>query len=111
MSWAPTHSTIAVTFNPIITYLRPSEAEILFWDNHPHRELHKKLEMACVPTNLMILFILNPMLRYVRPSEADIEDFGMRKRAWPLAQIAQHEIKSSGNFSIIYIHIDLQTSL
>ena len=42
MSWVHTNSTIAVTFNPIITYLRPSEAEILFWDNHPHRELHKR---------------------------------------------------------------------
>ena len=51
------------------------------------------LEMACVPTNSMILVILNPILRYVRPSEADIGDCGMRKRAWPLAQIAQHEEK------------------
>ena len=59
----------------------------------------------------MILVILNPMLRYLRPSEAEIEDCGMRKRAWPLAQIAQHEKKTSGHFSIIYIHIDLQTSL
>ena len=31
-----------LTFNPIMTYLRPSEADILFWDNHPHRELHKR---------------------------------------------------------------------
>ena len=30
MSWVPTNSTIAVTYNPIITYLRPSEAEMLF---------------------------------------------------------------------------------
>ena len=42
MNWVPTDSTIAVTFNNIITYLRPSEAKILFWDNHPHRELHKR---------------------------------------------------------------------
>ena len=42
MSWVPTNSTIAVTFNPIMTYLRPSEAEILFWDNHPNREMYKR---------------------------------------------------------------------
>ena len=101
-------STIAVTFNPLITYLRPSKAEILFWDNHPHRELHKRffddsnLEMACVPINLMILVILNLILRYVRPSEADIEDCGMRKRALPLAQIAQHKKNLRAFFD--YIH-------
>ena len=49
--------------------------------------------MAFAPTNSMILVIINPILGYVRPSEADIEDCGMRKRAWPLAQIAQHEKK------------------
>ena len=49
--------------------------------------------MACVPTNLIILVILNLILGYVRPSEAEIEDCGMRKRAWPLAQIAQNEEK------------------
>ena len=42
LSWVPTNSTIAVTFNPIMTYLRPSEAEILFWDNHPYREMNKR---------------------------------------------------------------------
>ena len=42
MSCVPTNSTIAVTFNPIMTYLRPSEAEILFWDNHPNRVMHKR---------------------------------------------------------------------
>ena len=68
--------------------------------------------MACVPTNSMVVVILNPIFGYVRPSEAEIEDCGMQKRAWPLAQIAQHEEKkTSGHFSIIYIHIDLQTSL
>ena len=34
MSWEPT--------NPIMTYLRPSEAEILFWNNHPNREMYKR---------------------------------------------------------------------
>ena len=67
--------------------------------------------MACVPTNSMIMVILNLILRYVRPSEADIEDCGMRKRAWPLAQIAQREEKTPGYSLIIYIHIELQTSL
>ena len=43
------------------------------------------------------------MSRCVRPSEAEIEDCGMRKRALPLAQIPQHEKKTSGHFSIIYI--------
>ena len=43
VSWVPTNSTIEVTFNPFLTYLRPSsEAEILFRDNHPHRELHQR---------------------------------------------------------------------
>ena len=41
MSQVPTNSTIAVTFNPIMTHLRP-EAEILFWDNHTNREMHKR---------------------------------------------------------------------
>ena len=59
----------------------------------------------------MILVILNPILGYVRLSEAEIEYCGMRKRAWLLAQIAQHEKETSGHFSIIYIHINLQTSL
>ena len=36
MSWVPTNSTIAVTFNPIMSYLRHSEADILFWDNHTY---------------------------------------------------------------------------
>ena len=65
--------------------------------------------MACVPTNSMILVILNPILGYVRPSKAEIEDCGMRKRAWPLAQIAQHEKKRPGIFGLLYI--DLQKSL
>ena len=42
MSWVPTNSTIAVNFNPMMTYLRPSEAEILFWDSHTNREMHKR---------------------------------------------------------------------
>ena len=42
MSWVPTNSTIEVTVKPIMTSLRPSEAEILFWDNHPNREMHKR---------------------------------------------------------------------
>ena len=42
ISWVPTNSTIAVTFNLIMTYLRPSEVEILFWDNHTNREMHKR---------------------------------------------------------------------
>ena len=42
VSWVPINSTIAVTFKPIITYLQPSEAEILFWDNHPNRKIHKR---------------------------------------------------------------------
>ena len=46
----------------------------------------------------MILVILNPILRYVRPSDAVIGDCGMRKRAWPLAQIAQHEQKNLREF-------------
>ena len=58
--------------------------------------------MACVPVDLMILVILNLILRYVRPSEADIEDCGMRKRAWPLAQIAQHKKNLRAFF--VYIH-------
>ena len=74
-----------------------------FFDKNSNKSYDSILEMACVPTNSMILVILKPILGYVRPSEAEIEDCGMRKRAWPLAQIAQH-------FSIIYIHIDLQTS-
>ena len=56
-----------------------------------------------MPTNSMILVILNTMLRYVRPSEAEIEDCGMRKRVWPLAQIAQHEKKKLMAF-FDYIH-------
>ena len=43
LSFVPTNSTIAVTLKSIMTYLRPSEAaEILFWDNHPNREMHKR---------------------------------------------------------------------
>ena len=42
VSWVPTNSTIEVTFKSIMTYLRPSEAEILFLDNHPNREIHKR---------------------------------------------------------------------
>ena len=56
--------------------------------------------MACGPTNSMILVISNPILRYGRPSEAEIEDCGMRKRAWPLAEIAQHENKPTGIFRL-----------
>ena len=56
--------------------------------------------MACVPTNSMIMVILNPLLGYVRPLEAEIEDYGMRKRAWLLAQIAQHEKKPPGIFRL-----------
>ena len=48
--------------------------------------------MACVPTNSMILVILNPW----------IEDCDMRKRAWLLAQIAQHEKNLRAVFD--YIH-------
>ena len=33
---------LKVSFKPIMTYLRPSEAEIVFWDNHPNREMHKR---------------------------------------------------------------------
>ena len=47
--------------------------------------------MACVPTNSMILVILKTILGFVRHSEAEVEDCGMRKRAWLLAQIAQHD--------------------
>ena len=85
MSWVHTHSTIAATFNPKITYLRPSEAEILFWDNHPHRELHKRffddnsknyalraLKMSWVPTHSTIAATFNPKITYLRPSEAEI---------------------------------------
>ena len=43
------------------------------------------------------------MFGYVRPSEADIEDCSMRKRVWPLAQIAQHEEKKLRAF-FDYIH-------
>ena len=30
VSWVPTNATIKVNFKPIMIYLRPSEAEILF---------------------------------------------------------------------------------
>ena len=42
VSWVPTNMTIEVNFKPIMTYLRPSEPEILFWENHPNREMHKR---------------------------------------------------------------------
>ena len=58
--------------------------------------------MACVPTNSIILVNLKPKLGYVRPSEAEIEDCGMPKRVWPLAQIAQHEKNLRAFFD--YIH-------
>ena len=59
--------------------------------------------MACVPTKSMILVIFKPMLGYVRPLEAEIEDCGIRKRVWPLAQFAQHEEKNLRAF-FDYIH-------
>ena len=42
VSWVPTNSTIEVTLNTIMTFLRPSEAEILFWDNHSNREMRNR---------------------------------------------------------------------
>ena len=42
LSWVPTNLTIAVTFNPIMSFIQPLEADILFWDNHPNREMHKR---------------------------------------------------------------------
>ena len=87
VSWVPTNSTtIAVTFNPLITYLRPSEAEILFWDNRPNREMHKRffddnsktyafraLKVSWVPTNSTTIAVtFNPLITYLRPSEAEI---------------------------------------
>ena len=56
--------------------------------------------MACVPTNSMVVVILNPIF-----SEAEIEDCGMRKRAWPLAQIAQHEEKKTPGIFRLYTSI------
>ena len=50
----------------------------------------------------MILVILNPIMGYVRPSEAGIEDCGMRKRAWPLAQISRHEKNFRAFFDFIH---------
>ena len=49
-----------------------------------------------------MMVILNPMSGYVRHSEGEIEDCGMRKRAWPLAQISQHEKNLRSFFD--YIH-------
>ena len=85
VSWVPTNSTIEVSFKPIMTYLRPSEAEILFWDNHPNCEMHKRffddnsktyafraLKVSWVPTNSTIAFTFNPIITYLRPSEAEI---------------------------------------
>ena len=85
VSWVPTNSTIEVTFKPIMTYLRPSEAEILFWDDHPNREMRKRffddnsktyafraLKVSWVPTNSTIAVTFNPIRTYLRPSEAEI---------------------------------------
>ena len=85
LSWVPTNSIIAVTFKPIMTYLRPSEAEILFWDNHPNREMHKRFfddnsktyalrafKVSWVPTHSTIAVTFNPIMTYLRPSEAEI---------------------------------------
>ena len=78
VSWVPTYSTIEVTFEPIMTYLRPSEAEILFWDNHPNREMHKRffddnsktyvfraLKVSWVPTNSTIAVTFNPIITLI----------------------------------------------
>ena len=72
-------------FKPIMTYLRPSEAEILFWDNHPNREMHKRffddnsktyalraLKVSWVYTNSTIAVTFNLIMTYLRPSEAEI---------------------------------------
>ena len=85
VSWLPTNSTIEVTFKPIMTYLRPSEAEILFCDNHPNREMHKRffddnsktyaliaLKLSWVPTNSTIEVTLKPIMTYLLSSEAEI---------------------------------------
>ena len=114
MSQVPTNLTIAVIFNTstydvqkqkyyfgIITLIARCINGFL---TITREKCDSNLEMACVPTNSIILVILNPIFGNVRLSEAEIEDCGMRKKAWPLAEIAQH-------FSIINIHIDLQTSL
>ena len=61
--------------------------------------------MACAPTNSMILVILKPILGNVQPSEAEIEDCSMLKRAWPLAQIAQHEEKKTPGIFRLYTSV------
>ena len=86
VSWVPTNSTIEVTLKPIMTYLRPSEADILFWENNPNREMHKRfflydnsktcafsaLKVSWVPMNSTIAVTFNPIMNYLRPSEAEI---------------------------------------
>ena len=55
-------------------------------------------------TPLFVIYDLDisDNLGYVRPSEAEIEDCGMRKGAWPLAEISQHKNKFRAFFD--YIH-------
>ena len=85
VSWVPTNSTIEVTFKPIMTYRRPSEVEILFWDNHPNCEMHKRffddnsktyalraLKVSWVHTNSTIAVTFNPTITYLRHSETEI---------------------------------------
>ena len=55
VSLVPTNSTIEVTLKPIMTYLRPSEADILFWENNPNREMHKRFFLTI--TRKLVLLV------------------------------------------------------
>ena len=84
----PIDLTIAVILNPILTYLRPSQAELCislsrlraipFFAIYAKTESFRASEPPCVPTNSIIAVILNPILRYLRPSQAEISFMATR---------------------------------